>query len=399
MVLPGARGVATPDDFVRAGLDRDSAAIELAQDESEIVIYFQEGYRPGVDGCVTGAAIGGIPVRGVDVATGADVDLTPCGGAETDPANEDSQTLYHPLAGCFVDPTEADNGRSCPIGRDYEDEFLNALRNIDAAVDAAGGRIASVFRTELSRVSWNLLVLLVVTSCDETTPDRTNRRDCFDPTTTVDENGVEFSRAWDVGRCSLAAPQECLNVQSVQHLADAGGADPAPAQGRPHRGSVRGLRPGRGGRRGRRLPSPGSGPRLPAARLCPARRGSPTPEGRDEGRRGGPARPLPLARHGPHPGRHDGVPHWHRRRQRLPLLRRALSLGAPGGLGRHGAGGRPLALAQQAARATARPQKASRTRPSASVRKLAGSPSRPSACSTLVRTASRCPSASGGSMR
>ena len=51
----------------------------------------------------------------------------------------------------------------------------------------------------------------------------TRQLDCFDATTTVDANGVEFSRAWDATRCSLTAPEKCRNVQSVRHVIEAGG--------------------------------------------------------------------------------------------------------------------------------------------------------------------------------
>ena len=93
-------------------------------------------------------------------------------------------------------------GRRITCGRrDHDTEFIqSALAGVD-------GR-TQIFQSELAAVSWNLLQLLVVTSCNEVDDDKLTDPDCFDPN---ERDGVD--RTFRTDGCSLAAPHFCRNVK------------------------------------------------------------------------------------------------------------------------------------------------------------------------------------------
>jgi hypothetical protein len=244
--LPGCRGileVVTPDlASLPAG-----APIEFL---------FERGYDPRVDGCVLGVsnpsdlasrgvAIAGHPVVALRVRPRFDPDFDPadpvgsaevvtplldatCGGEGGAPTGSTTrigvpslagmslyrpfaQTAWHPLAGCKTsaevgDPSDA--VRRCAFSqRDFEQEFLAGT--------------AQIFRSELSAVAWNFLVLLVVASCDSARGmDDLSDPECFDPRLPfVDPGGNPIGNAaWAPDRCSLAAPHLCRNVQLFLEL-------------------------------------------------------------------------------------------------------------------------------------------------------------------------------------
>ncbi|NQZ94939.1 MAG: hypothetical protein HRU01_00385, partial [Myxococcales bacterium] len=131
-VLPGARGIAKPDDFEAYGHDRNTSAVEFSM--TEIRITFQKGYNPLIDGCVTAHEIKGRPVVGEFISTPGSTPtefaLTKCGPLGADPPNQlfglpastsrhynpdpngnaltvmHADTLYHPLAGCILTDEE-----------------------------------------------------------------------------------------------------------------------------------------------------------------------------------------------------------------------------------------------------------------------------------------------------
>ena len=73
--------------------------------------------------------------------------------------------------------------------RDHDTEFIR---------NGFAGR-SQLFRSELAAFSWNLLQLLVITSCNEPVDNKRTDRSCFDPTV---RKGVDRT-FWSLG-CSLA---------------------------------------------------------------------------------------------------------------------------------------------------------------------------------------------------
>jgi len=246
--LPGCRGISQL-------LTQDLPSL-APQDPIEFL--FEAGYDPQVDGCVLGVSnpsdpipgerfvgINGHPVRALRVRAkddpsydpndpvGSREDITarldvtcgghgPAGTASTTrlgtPAyatnslfQSFAQTLWHPLAGCKTwagahDPSDA--VRRCEFTtRDIEQEFIEGT--------------AQIFRSEIAAISWNFLNHLVVTSCDSVRGgDDLRDPECFDPRLAgVDGDGNPTGdAAWAPGRCSLAAPQYCRNVQVFLEL-------------------------------------------------------------------------------------------------------------------------------------------------------------------------------------
>jgi hypothetical protein len=241
--LPGCRGILEV-------LTPDLASLPAG---APIEFLFERGYTPQVDGCVLGVsnpndaasrgvAIDGHPVRALrlrprsdpnfdpDDPTGSAEDITllldaTCGGeaggvvgsstrigvpgrASASLFRNFAQTLWHPLAGCKTgaeahDPSDA--VRRCNSStRNFEQEYV------------AGS--AQIFRSELSAVAWNFVVLLVVTSCDPARGyDDLADPECFDPRpASFDANAG--NAAWAPDRCSLAAPHLCRNVQLFLEL-------------------------------------------------------------------------------------------------------------------------------------------------------------------------------------
>ena len=219
-ILPGCRGasgVLNRGDFF--GADAGSAT------DNFIDIEFDYGYDPRIDGCVFSPALTAedprspgteqsLEVRGF-APDGSAIDLSPCQASNTRRSNFRSQqarpippgrsfviptagTLYHPLAGCHVNPADALAGLPCDgrpaeldpdgFGRDFDQEFVEGT--------------AQVFRNELAAFSYNFMLFLIASACDEDTDDIKNDPECFD-----DDN------PWAVGRCSLTTPQFCGNVK------------------------------------------------------------------------------------------------------------------------------------------------------------------------------------------
>jgi hypothetical protein len=232
--LPGCRGI-------QQVLTADLANLPAG---APIEFLFEKGYTPQVDGCVLGVsnpsdpssrsvAIAGHPVVARRVVAGlhfdpqdvagttqdisASVNRT-CGGTASSDASTTrigtpgyasgsqlrlfAQTAWHPLAGC-KSAAEAhgpsDAVRRCDFSRrSFEQEFLAGT--------------AQVFRSEIAAVSWNFLMLLVLTSCDAVRGgDDLSDPDCFDPR-------PASNAAWAPDRCSLAAPQLCRNAQVFLEL-------------------------------------------------------------------------------------------------------------------------------------------------------------------------------------
>jgi len=240
IVLPGCRGIATPAELGEAGLGPNPFDLS---DPTRLRVVFQQGYDPALDGCVLDpAGIGGRELEAVRL-DGTPVDLSHCelpdarrGEQRSSlPVGNGGKTLWHPTAGCFADPTGPDDGKPCPVfSRNFEQEFLG----LDPS-----GRSAEIFQSELAAASWNLLMLLVITSCGQLDPAGRLERDCFDATVEpgsdgrvgddpatpeVDEAADDFHRAWRRNWCGFAAPQLCRHVQSFRSQA---GLPPADADG------------------------------------------------------------------------------------------------------------------------------------------------------------------------
>ncbi|MGH0028630.1 MAG: DUF1302 family protein [Myxococcota bacterium] len=135
LTLPGCRG-----------------ALDYQILNDRVNVLYETGYLAGVDGCIFAPSVGGLPVMGI-YPNGDPVDLSTC--APGIGPNDVSKTLYHPFAGCLTPADEA-AGLTCTfdVTRDLDSDFL------------AGN--AQVFRSELSALSWNLMMVLVGTS---TPPD------------------------------------------------------------------------------------------------------------------------------------------------------------------------------------------------------------------------------------
>ncbi len=223
VVLPGCRGIATPGDLRAAGLSADPFA---GSTSTQVRVVFQQGYDPTIDGCVVNpSGIGGralvpVYVDGSPVANYA----SHCTFSTTRTGNQETvatvvngaQTLYHPTAGCFADPTGADNGRPCPLfSRNFDQEFLG--------LDPSGRR-AQIFQSEMAALSWNFLMLLVITSCNQVNDDNSVERDCYDATVEPGPDGAvgtadDFHRAWRKNWCGFAAPHQCRNAKGFLSVA------------------------------------------------------------------------------------------------------------------------------------------------------------------------------------
>jgi hypothetical protein len=315
VTLPGARGIATPDELRAAGLSTNP--FELVDNGAglggSVTVVFQDGYRPSVDGCVfapvlrvTSRAPAGedFAIQGRYVSGGA-VDLSHCTRSDTrvgdqttplfdrvvhanplDPADAGLTTQFHPLAGCFANPTKlivirgstvvrGDDGLPCPAvrsidltdpinadahrfqfgvdddndpstprvfdhdndpstppvaifvdfdndgiedttidHREFQNEWFNALLPDGHPDKDPGMRVASVFRSEAAAVSWNILMLLVASSCNDEQDNRDEDLDCFDYRVV---DGVDHS--YLSTRCSFAAPHLCRNTKGFLGIA------------------------------------------------------------------------------------------------------------------------------------------------------------------------------------
>ncbi len=319
LVLPGSRGIARPDELRELGQAPNPFELVdhgVAAPGNEVIVTFQDGYDPRVDGCIfapylrvtSRGAVETFEMRG-KYANGASVDLEHCRPARlpngqersrtesrvgdqlnfeadrtigagidydndgvADPDDLGSMTEFHPLAGCWSDPTKlavvegsvvyrGNDGLPCPavrsIGldpngadaisnfriqvdhdedpntplvavfvdldrngiedqtidkRDFQNEFFNGLLP-DGQRDP-NSRTATVFQSEAAAVSWNILMLLVASSCNQDLDDRDQDLDCFDYRVV---DGVD--RAYLSTRCSFAAPQLCRNTKGFLALA------------------------------------------------------------------------------------------------------------------------------------------------------------------------------------
>jgi hypothetical protein len=197
VILPGCRGAQDINYDAGANVWR---------------VTFDPGYNVGQDGCIFAAQLNGRNIVGT-YPDGSPVNLTPCAttsrtrvGNLQNPATSvpGARTLFHPLAGCRTEaqahapdqatrlcnfrPLEAIN----PGGRNWDAEF-----NIDPAL-----RTSQIFRSELAAVSWNMMLFLVITSCDRKERDITGDPECFLP-----------ADPWRSDACGFAAPQYCGNVK------------------------------------------------------------------------------------------------------------------------------------------------------------------------------------------
>jgi len=249
VVLPGCRGI----NGVKT---RDREAI-MNEDGGFITFYYDDGYDPGVDGCVLGETIAGYNVRG-EYRDGTEVDLSSCWEGSThkegwyyvqsglqnrlvdwdrlnpaaSPTSRDgSGTLWHPYAGCYADPAQAIAGDECvSVDKNHIDNLkVLAMSDVNAALLVArlsNGGVgvlfpgdeprdfeeaffiedinlqSQIFRSELAAFSWNFMMFLVQASCDKDFENIQTDPECFNP-----QDQFAF------GKCSYANPQLCTNVK------------------------------------------------------------------------------------------------------------------------------------------------------------------------------------------
>jgi len=214
LVLPGCRGALSHE--------LDAAA-------SELVVTFQSGYDPRIDGCVFAPTVGGNDVVG-RYPDGSPVDLSPCVAGP----GAIIRTLYHPFAGCLSDSELSMPGASCDVSeRDYDAEFLGLVP----------GRSAQVFRSEMAALSWNFMMVLVGAStppdklgggpapCDPAGPKEPDG--CSDRAPRFDE--FDANDPERVDGCSFRKPFLCKNVHAFL-MATAAGRNTLRAGGNPRYG-------------------------------------------------------------------------------------------------------------------------------------------------------------------
>jgi hypothetical protein len=285
IVLPGCRGI-------NGVMNRDTAHAD-----GHVTFYFDDGYDPRVDGCVLGRTIDGVPVKGV-FRDGTPVNLNACFAqddldnpadaafstrksgwyyvwpiGQTDANNPNTfplptmvdwnpnpavavnnrsptsrngpGTLWHPYAGCYLNPADASAGKDCvSVPQSNIDEVIaratagnvpaqlvvarlsrggtgvlypgDVPRNFEAAFFIPGDQMVNmggtvgygfnaqsqIFRNELAAFSWNFMMFLVQASCDKDEDNITADPECFDP-----------RRQFAFGKCSYANPQLCTNVK------------------------------------------------------------------------------------------------------------------------------------------------------------------------------------------
>jgi hypothetical protein len=261
--LPGCRGVSS------LRVVRDGGGDPLA-----VMVEFESGYLPRIDGCVIGSRImrsngAVVPVMlGGNAPSGLVEELELCNQASTqrtvpatmsdgitpNPSCEGIQVgfadldgqggddenlrvcnaaaitleelpLIHPLAGCIDSPVQSNpDDPACDrfMFRNLTEEFL------------AGS--AQLFQNELAAVSWNFLQFLVVSSCNSQAFDldgfnrsgiQGNPAAVDDPECFVAGNvrrnpkdpRLSENLAYQAGRCSLVTPQFCKNVKAFYGVA------------------------------------------------------------------------------------------------------------------------------------------------------------------------------------
>jgi len=112
-----------------------------------------------------------------------------------------ARTLFHPMGSC--ENAGEDWRGNMPFAYQSDVIFLCDFRFRNLEADFLEGN-AQVFRNEIANWSWNMLMFLMVTSCNSASGgDDLADPDCFDP-----------EMAWDTTRCSLSTPQFCRNVKS-----------------------------------------------------------------------------------------------------------------------------------------------------------------------------------------
>jgi hypothetical protein len=262
--LPGCRGV------------ESLRTVTLPSGDPQILISFEPGYLPSIDGCVIGTRVNRTGGGVVDVVLDGDsagnaqlqAELALCNGATTkrvvprnifvdadldgdpdtinglpvtavnpacdDPANAvgsgtgatalrvcraqtltlEDLPLLHPTAGCVASDSHF------PV---FGAADCRYWMNRDLVEEFFDGT-AQLFQNELAAFSWNFLMFLTVTSCNITSfdLDGNDHRLGLDnlnspqagPRSLQGDPGCFDPRiAWDPSRCSIAAPQYCNNVK------------------------------------------------------------------------------------------------------------------------------------------------------------------------------------------
>jgi len=255
--LPGCRGVKSLQVIQVAG-------------NPVLLVDFESGYMPSIDGCVIGSHIRRTNGSLVNVElTGASqanaqlrTQLDLCSGALTKKvvprtifvdANNDGKPDLNPNGTPIVVNNPACQGN--PIGAIVDGEVLRvcdsqqvtleqlplihpvagcvsspAHFNVYGAADCRYwmnrdlveelfGGTAQLFQNELAAFSWNFLMFLTLTSCDVGSRDLNgNDHRISDnvggPRSLIgDPQCFDPSASWDPTRCSIAAPQYCSNVK------------------------------------------------------------------------------------------------------------------------------------------------------------------------------------------
>ena len=139
--------------------------------------------------------------------------------------------LIHPLAGCIDSDVWYEGGGGAASGASPGSpggcEFYYARDLVTEFFDGT----AALFQNELAAFSWNFLMLLTVTSCNNTAFDLDGLNHDGAPTSLPgelnaeeslrnDPNCFDFENPYSPGRCSYATPQFCTNVRGF--LAAAG---------------------------------------------------------------------------------------------------------------------------------------------------------------------------------
>ncbi|MGH0031356.1 MAG: DUF1302 family protein [Myxococcota bacterium] len=240
MYAPAANGVVPVDARYASGADATTLLAELAlcnraRREEAIPRFNLNGYNaagepiltanPAAMGTCQGAFFGrnnpGTPPLGSTGTVQGQIDFTVCRSAIVE---LETLPLIHPTAGCIDSDVwfdaRADNvsndALALPFGgceyfyeRDFVTEFFEGT--------------AALFQNELAAVSWNFMLFLATSSCNEASLDLDNRDHRQPPAgqgfpigavggIRADPTCFDAERPWTPGRCSFASPQFCGNV-------------------------------------------------------------------------------------------------------------------------------------------------------------------------------------------
>jgi hypothetical protein len=219
-------------------LKTELALCNLARHEQAVPRFLLNGYNNGVpnltrnpaatgvcDGAFFGAGEAGTPpVGSTGVSAQGQIDFRVC---RSNLVTLEQLPLIHPTAGCVDSDVwfdaRADNTGTSALGRQLPLGGCEFFNQRDLVGEFFEGN-AALFQNELAAFSWNMMLFLAATSCDEKSLDL-DGLDHRQPTPGIglpigavgalreDPQCFDAERPWTPGRCSYTTPQFCSNVK------------------------------------------------------------------------------------------------------------------------------------------------------------------------------------------